>query len=231
MPNNLAELGYKYVRGPTESPNDYVLSPAFVWKGQDDYNAVAAACVAWVRAALVSMCGLTPLPIKAPGSKPGGAGCALVSPGIKTHRGPILLLVCGSAPGGDAGVWGRALCINDSTHKGAMFEAVERAHTRGWKVVVADPHGDAVAPHRHMHALWAQLAVGPDRQLLVIAHSYGASLVIGMLKAAQVAGEDLTTVRAVALTDGMVWTLRGWEGGKMWEWAYNAHDVEAYETH
>ena len=44
-------------------------------------------------------------------------------------------------PGGTAGVWGRSLCINDGTLSGSMFEAIARAKSRGWAVVVADPHG------------------------------------------------------------------------------------------
>ena len=56
------------------------------------------------------------------------------SPTTQEHVGPLLLLVCGSAPGGAAGVWGRSLCINASLHEGAMFDYIFRAQELGWAV-------------------------------------------------------------------------------------------------
>ena len=48
---------------------------------------------------------------------------AFATPGLHAHCGPVLLLVCGSTPGGNCGVWGRSLCINDSTLQGAMHRS------------------------------------------------------------------------------------------------------------
>ena len=202
---SLRRLGYEYVPGPSGSQSDWVLEPKFAWKGQADYDAVADACTAWVRAQLVPRCGLVEL-------KGGGYS----TPSIAQHRGPVLLLVCGSAPGGDAGVWGRALCINDSTCTGSMFETIGRAMRRGWAVVVADPHQANGAPHAHLLELYQRvLCPSISRPLLILAHSYGAALSIGMLKAAEAArgAATLQHVTALALTDGMVWCANGWRGG------------------
>jgi len=96
-----------------------------------------------------------------------------------------------------------------------MLRTIQRAKAAGWAVVVADPHRDeAIAPHQHLVKLWMQ-ALKPcaDRPLLVLAHSYGAALSIGMLKAAEASGAAIQHVLALALTDGMVGTPAGWQGG------------------
>ena len=147
----LADLGYTYVPVPTGDPDDFVLRSAdgggFEWKGQANYDAVGAAAVAWIREQLVAHCGLHAVPCA-------GGATAYSSSGLKGSSAPLLLLVCGSAPGGDAGVWGRSLCINDSTRSGAMFGYVRRAQRLGWGVLIADPHGGDGCPHAHLAQLW-----------------------------------------------------------------------------
>ena len=210
MSEALRALGYEY-RG---SGSDWKLTPNFTWKGPEDYSKVAGACMDWVRESLVTICGLEKIPV--------GSGLAYTTAELAEHSGPVLLLVCGSAPGGTAGVWGRSLCINDGTLSGSMFEAIARAKSRGWAVAVADPHGITnTSPHEHCVQLWNQLLKpSDDRPLLVLAHSYGASLTLAMLKAVSAAGADINcgaprqnVVLAIALTDGMVLTPRGWKGG------------------
>ena len=126
----LASLGYAFIPGPTKNASDWVLrqisdpEKGFTWRGQDDYNALSAAAVRWIRGALVGLCGLEPLDSLSPAT-------AYASPGLGDHTGPVCLLVCGSAPGGDAGVWGRSLCINASTAQGAMFDYVLKARALG----------------------------------------------------------------------------------------------------
>ena len=169
---------------------------------------------------------------------------------------PVLLLVCGAAPGGSAGVWGRALCVNADLEQGAMLGCVARAQARGWSVVVADPNvnysetkdekeekeeegvesrdkGEAEkgngkgkqsvskdgskppaplapparpllagseSPHRHLATLYkALLASCPARQVLIVAHSYGASSTVAMLK--QLDETQLGRIGAVVFTD------------------------------
>lgn len=206
--NTLRSLGYGYVPGPGASQSDWVLSPRFAWKGQENYDAVAAACTAWVKAQLAPRFGLAPVKL--------GEATAYATPHLSSWSGPVLLLICGSAPGGDCGVWGRALCINDSTLSGSMFETISRAKERGWAVVVADPHGCGAndSPHKHLLTLWKNI---PGAPLLVIGHSYGAAMAVGMLKAAEAefgAQAVAQKMRALALTDGMVWApATGWRGG------------------
>ena len=204
----LADLGYAYVPVPTGDPDDFVLRSAdgggFEWKGQANYDAVGAAAVAWIREQLVAHCGLHAVPCA-------GGATAYSSSGLKGSSAPLLLLVCGSAPGGDAGVWGRSLCINDSTRSGAMFGYVRRAQRLGWGVLIADPHGGDGCPHAHLAQLWC--ARSPSLQaggsmfailtptegwrvgrrstvepaaaarVLVVAHSYGGPVAASLLKA------------------------------------------------
>eukprot|EP00802_Teleaulax_amphioxeia_P015080 Tamp_15163.p1 GENE.Tamp_15163~~Tamp_15163.p1 ORF type:complete len:373 (-),score=59.99 Tamp_15163:445-1434(-) len=200
----LAALGYAFVPGPSGRASDWVMrnkddaSKGFEWRGQEDYDAVGAAVCGWVRSRLTSACGLEEV---SAGLEP---ATAYASPGWRTHAGPFLLLVCGSKPGGTAGVWGRALCINATTHEGAMFDYIARGHAKGWAVLVADPHADE-CPHRHLVRLVDLLpAAGP---LLIVGHSYGAAMSLGMLKASPGAQARL---KAIALTDGMRWSPTGW---------------------
>jgi len=114
----LAALGYRFIPGPTNTPSDWVLrqtgiaTSGFEWRGQSDYDAIGLAVVEWIRSRLTILCGLEEI---REGVDP---AVAFASPGWQEHTGPVLMLVCGSAPGGTAGVWGRSLCINTSTQEG-----------------------------------------------------------------------------------------------------------------
>jgi hypothetical protein len=116
----LGILGYVFVPGPTGSRCDWVLrqkedvTKGFEWRGQPDYDAVGAAVVNWVRSRLTLSFGLEEV---TSGLEP---AVAYASPGWQQNTRPILLLVCGSAPGGTAGIWGRSLCINASTLEGVL---------------------------------------------------------------------------------------------------------------
>ena len=81
---------------------------------------------------------------------------------------------------------------------GAMFDYIARAHSRKWSVVVADPHGDD-CPHRHLMRLVDILP--PTAPLLIVAHSYGAAMSLGMLKASYASIQG--RLKAIALTDGI----------------------------
>ena len=145
----------------------------FVWKGQENYDAVGEAVNATIREMLVTHCELEEVVTDlAPAS-------CWASPDWREHTGPTLVLVCGNTPGGEAGVWGRALCINQTTLQGAMFDYIARGRAHGWAVVVADPHTDA-APHLHLTRLM-QGPLASKQRLLVVAHSYGAPCTLGMV--------------------------------------------------
>jgi len=203
----LAALGYAYIPGPSGDKADWVLrqlrdpSAGFSWRGQSNYDQLGAAAVRWVRGALVGLCGLEPLDVLSPTT-------IYATPDIASHSGTVLLLVCGSAPGGDAGVWGRSLCINGTTAQGAQFDYIERAHALGWAVVVADPHG-ASSPHTHLCDIWESVIPSTCSSVAIVAHSYGAPLAVHLMKANPSA---LSRVSAIALTDGMAWTPDGWVG-------------------
>lgn len=97
-------------------------SAGFEWQGQENYDEVGAAAMQFMREQMTELCGLETVPLP--------PATAYATPGLKDHQGPVVLLVCGSAPGGDVGVWGRSLCINQSTHEGAMFDYIERSKVR-----------------------------------------------------------------------------------------------------
>jgi pimeloyl-ACP methyl ester carboxylesterase len=206
---DLRDLGYAYVAGQSGRPADLVLrqisdpTAGFVWKGQENYDALGKAVLQWVRHQLVSLCGLEECDHG-----------AYATPGLQSGQhaaSPVLLLVCGSRPGGDAGVWGRSLCINGSTEEGAMFAYISRAQALGWSVVVAAPHGDD-SPHRHLRSLCSSLLeASGSKTILAVAHSYGAALTMSLLKAEPAARR---LFKGVALTDGQVWLAKtGWTGG------------------
>lgn len=210
----LRDLGYEYVAGASGGRSDWVLRRAgdaqrgFEWKGQQDYDAVGEAAIAYVQAQLSALCGLVPLPL--PPARADAHSVVYASPGLEGHRGPLLLLVCGAPPGGGAGVWGRSLCINASLREGSMFDYVFRAQECGWAVLVANPNVSEVngvpvagseCPHLHLQTLW-EAYVGPSAAacVLVVAHSYGGPAVVNLLKSSS---EACGRVRAIALTDGM----------------------------
>jgi len=205
MSADLEALGYAYVPGPSGAPSDFVLrkkenhSEGFEWKGQQNYDAVGAAATKWMAEQLPNICGLEAIPL-APATAYG-------TPGLAAHTGPLLLLVCGSAPGGDVGLWGRALCINSTTHEGAMFDYILRAKAAGWAVLVADVHGEPSSTH--MLKLWEQvIEPAAATQLLVVAHSAGAHYSIELFQNVPAAGSRLT---AMALTDGAFGPLQSQE--------------------
>merc|ERR1719203_715114 len=120
-PPTLSEFGYKYVENPNGSGNrhDLVLrtsdeSSGFIWKGQENYDQVGDAVVSEVQAYLTKSYGLEE---KSLGDAPPFA-TVYATPDFESQAGPLLILVCGFAPGGAAGVWGRSLCINGSLLEG-----------------------------------------------------------------------------------------------------------------
>ena len=96
-------------------------------------------------------------------------------------------------------MWGRSLCINASTHEGAMFDYIARAQAAGWAVLVAGVHGGR-SPTAHMQRLWQEvMAPAAFSALLVVGHSAGAAWTMQMLDSFPEAAGRL---KALALTDG-----------------------------
>ena len=161
----------------------------------------------YVQLQLTALCGLVPLPL--PPEAREANSVIYASSHLKEHAGPMLLLVCGSAPGGAAGVWGRSLCINSSLHEGAMFDYITRAEELGWAVLVANPNinefngvpvSGSESPHRHLQTLWSSY-VSPAQAscVLVVAHSYGAPSMVHLLKVEPEARERIS---ALVFADG-----------------------------
>ena len=135
----VAELGYVYKAPEGGSVSDERLTQVddetkgFEWKGQENYDAVAAACALYCKTRLVLASGLMETAL-------GEARC-WAHPNDAGPNAPIIFLVCGSFPGGSAGVWGRSLCVNATLREGGMFDYIERCRNElGANVVVADPN-------------------------------------------------------------------------------------------
>ena len=204
----LAELGYVYKVPEGGTVSDERLTQVddetkgFEWKGQENYDAVAAACALYCKTRLVLASGLMETAL-------GEARC-WAHPNDAGPNAPIIFLVCGSFPGGSAGVWGRSLCVNATLREGGMFDYIERFRNElGANVVVADPNvseeaGRIVAgsetPHRHLSTLYSR-AIHKDetRPIAIVAHSYGASAVAFLFKDKP---QCRSRIKAVALTDG-----------------------------
>mmetsp|Transcript_77196 Transcript_77196/g.196014 ORF Transcript_77196/g.196014 Transcript_77196/m.196014 type:complete len:343 (+) Transcript_77196:1-1029(+) len=214
----LRRLGYQFVPGPSGLPSDLLLRQAadaqqgFQWKGQEDYDAVGDAVVAYVQGQLVALCGLEPLPLPAQNAGEGGATTVVyATPSFREQTAPLLVLICGAPPGGSVGVWGRKLCINASLHEGAMFDYIFRAKQLGWSVLVANPNSNEIAgllvsgsecSHLHLQTMWnAYVAPAAASSVLVVAHSYGACATAHLLKCE---ANALERIQAIAFTDGWV---------------------------
>eukprot|EP00913_Durusdinium_trenchii_P007125 g6701.t1 len=210
--SELAKLGYEFRPGPSGKKSDWVLrqrgddQKGFEFKDQGNYNEVANAVVSFVQQQLVSLCELLPFPL--PPTAGEANSVIYATQNFQEHPGPLLLLVCGSAPGGAAGVWGRSLCINATLHEGAMFDYIFRAEALGWAVVVANPnineiHGIPItgseSPHQHLATLWkSYMESAQASNVLVVAHSYGAPLIVHLLK---VFASARARISALAFTD------------------------------
>lgn len=219
---DLAKLGYQFVPGPSGHPSDYVMrqvkdnSKGFEWHGQENYDAVGDAVVPVVQSMLTSLCGLQPLPL--PASAAAANSVVYATPDFEKQTGPLLLLVCGIGPGGAAGIWGRALCVNTTLLEGAMFDYIARAKALGWAVLVANPNVNDIqgtpvtgseCQHLHLQTLW-NTYVKPfaSSQVLVVAHSYGGPALAHLFKTEPSACER---IQVAALTDaGVIFPKGKW---------------------
>ena len=195
---DLGALRYQFVAGPSGGRSDFVLrqqsdpTAGFAWAGQENFDQLGRAVFRWAKDQLGSLCGLEPL-------RDFGPATPYATPGLRGRAAPVLLLIPGDVPGGDCGTWSRRLSINDTTTSGAMFEYIFRAQDRGWSVVVTDPHPDT-SPHHHMQQLWSKLLRDSQMtRLLIVGHSYGGPVSMGLLKAEPGACERMG---ALVLTDG-----------------------------
>ena len=195
---DLVALRYQFVAGPSGGRSDFVLrqqsdpTAGFAWAGQENFDQLGRAVFRWAKDQLASLCGLEPLREFAP-------AVPFATPGLRGRAAPVLLLIPGDVPGGDCGTWSRRLSINDTTTSGAMFEYIFRAQDRGWSVVVSDPHL-AASPHQHLQQLWCRLLRDSQMtRLLIVGHSYGGPVSMGLLKAEPDACERMG---ALVLTDG-----------------------------
>ena len=129
----------------------------FAWAGQAHYDALADAVLEHAESTLVSVAGLVRVELL--------PGCPVYhSTDFFTNRGVLLLLIQGTGRV-RVGVWGCALCINDSMRHGSMVEYVLRARKQGCSVLVLNPNCRTAAPGSRSKVC------APPRQLVRMRHA------------------------------------------------------------
>lgn len=109
----------------------------FAFQGREHYDALAEAVSQYVPLLLEEDANLNPLWLPL-GVSP-GEGCPIfVSEGFEEAE--RLLLVIQGTGKVRAGIWGCALCINDSLEHGTMLPFLRRAAASGYGVVVLNPN-------------------------------------------------------------------------------------------
>ncbi|GMR39919.1 hypothetical protein PMAYCL1PPCAC_10114, partial [Pristionchus mayeri] len=126
----------------------------------------------------------------------------------------ILVLIHGSGVV-KAGQWARKLIINESLERGTQLEYIKRALAKDWGVVVLNYNEKCVghaerchAPDAHGREEWAHaLNKAPQSDIIVVAHSYGGSIISDAVRRMHRADDERVLV--VALTDS--WFSEGSE--------------------
>jgi|MDSY01.1.fsa_nt_gb hypothetical protein len=167
----------------------------FEWAGQQHYDALAEAVLEYAETTLVTIGGLVKIELL--------PGCPVYhSEDFFTNDRDLLILIQGTGRV-RVGVWGCALCINDSMRHGSMVEYVLRAKEQGFAVLVLNPNcktecEGSRSKEEHCLTAWDRLVddgtepkdpsldppsqevgsgssrkVSPARRICVVGHSYG----------------------------------------------------------
>jgi hypothetical protein len=216
----LRRLGYRYDGRDEFGGKLRRISPyggargdgGFVWNGQEHYDLLAEAVLQYAESTLVSVGRLVKFELL--------RGCNVYhSEDFFTNTENLLVLIQGTGRV-RVGVWGCALCINDSMKNGSMVEYVLRAQQKGYAVLVLNPNCQSEEPgsrskEEHCLTAWDRLVdspadrgdenegsrVGrsPARRICVVGHSYGGVCSVELLKRRQRSFQ--ARVAALALTD------------------------------
>ncbi|GIQ82733.1 hypothetical protein KIPB_003924, partial [Kipferlia bialata] len=152
----------------------------FQFSGDRDYQTLNEGYVMpYIQRRMAEMYQVVPLCF--PGDTMSTLRPAYVSEGLMGHRGRVLVLIPGSGLV-EAGIWGRALCCNDSLQTGSMLPYLAQAEREGYKVVVMNPNRRHRYDLDHTLAVWRHLVLGSAAsEIYVVAHSYGGIAVAHIL--------------------------------------------------
>ncbi|KAJ3122152.1 hypothetical protein HK100_012110 [Physocladia obscura] len=208
----LAILGYRIDRANGErlvrvsdgKPFDFNVKPNNHSFNQRHYEKVGDVLTHIICNRLVRESGLVAhtVPVDAHDNEP--CSTIYMSADALSSKKPLLLLVPGSNI--QVGQWARKIVINENVYRGSMLEYVDRAHSRGWVVIVLNNNLNSVvgkdgrsesyvrgseSPEKHVLYAWKNFVsrnndgVTTDenadnsgqRRVVAVAHSYGGACI------------------------------------------------------
>eukprot|EP00116_Pleurobrachia_bachei_P004166 sb/3464428/ len=150
------------------------------------------------------------------------------SPGFSTSTADKLVLINGSGAV-RAGMWARAIIMNNDLNAGAMFPYITWAQKNNLDVLVLNTNesgGHLVgsgSPVEHAFTVWNQFLEGcTEGSVMIVAHSYGGVVVQRLAREFPNFGR---VVRRVALTDGVQWGKIG-DGVRVVNWVSSGKPLD-----
>eukprot|EP01006_Ploeotia_vitrea_P008764 TRINITY_DN20939_c0_g1_i1.p1 TRINITY_DN20939_c0_g1~~TRINITY_DN20939_c0_g1_i1.p1 ORF type:complete len:359 (+),score=40.11 TRINITY_DN20939_c0_g1_i1:27-1079(+) len=140
-PKFIEDFGYEYTDEGKLVRSD--CGKPFAWLGQRHYDALGDAIVPSLQRIMVEKLGLVEkrLPVDADAEKEPTTNI-FMSPDALTAD-TLVLLIQGSGAV-RAGMWARALCINETLSLGTIFPYLDKIKERGWGVIVFNPNNTHV---------------------------------------------------------------------------------------
>lgn len=205
----LRALGYEFRDGQLREVGG---DSGFVFQGSSHYNSLAEAAAQYVPLLLEEEGHLNPLWL--PLGVQSGEGCPIfVSEGYE--KAERLLLVIQGAGRVRAGMWGCALCINDSLDRGTVLPFLRRAAAFGYGVIVFNPNENTVDDvpipgsenfNNHVAYVMENVVLGQcaAAKIDVLAHSHGGRALLHYLSRAggnHIATDLVKRLHRLAFTD------------------------------
>jgi len=133
-PQTLEQFNYHYVDGKLVNIDTGL---PFHWVNQKHYDALGDIIVRHIQLLMVEECDMEEifLPLE---DDDGPKNNIFVSQNVYTCD-KIILLIQGSGAV-RAGMWARALCINDDINLGSVIPYIKKAHENGYGVIVLNPN-------------------------------------------------------------------------------------------
>ena len=214
--SQLAQLGYHFLNNKLLQTSD---GAPFEFLDQDHYDVVGSAVGVYIEEQLVKegLVGvdLSEYTARAESGPLAEQPIVYVSPGVlvedttQQKEKTLVLLIQGSGAV-RVGQWSRALCINDSLTSGSQLEYIKKILEKGWEVIVFNPnqahtYRGPLSRHavRNVEFVWEKYIEEKKAQfkdMVVIAHSYGAHHTLNLLDNHELAREK---IQAIAFTDGV----------------------------
>eukprot|EP00051_Salpingoeca_urceolata_P016928 m.227763 g.227763 ORF g.227763 m.227763 type:complete len:322 (-) comp18820_c0_seq1:60-1025(-) len=206
-PATLSGFGYAFDNhGQLRRTSD---GSAFVFQGQDHYEALGQAVTQHVYELMVDEADLLAAPV--PLDPHPGEPITLVfySEDVLTNTKGLLVL-CNGAGAVRAGQWARSVIINQGLGPGSMLSYIQWAISLGWAVVVLNPNdvhkqGKPVRQGgsylEHAQTVWDHLLARAQAPIYIVAHSFGGTVITHLAESRADAFQD--KVKSIAFTDSV----------------------------